>query len=44
LIESKNETLQEENLFVKRNKIAKTLIAKGFEPELVWQYLKENIQ
>jgi regulatory protein len=44
LIESKNESLQEENLFVKRNKIAKTLIAKGFEPELVWQYLKENIQ
>ncbi|MFT7031819.1 MAG: regulatory protein [Cyclobacteriaceae bacterium] len=44
LIESKNETLQEENLFIKRNKISKTLIAKGFESELVWQYLKENIQ
>lgn len=43
LIESKNESVQEENLFVKRNKIAKFVIAKGFEPELVWQILKRDI-
>lgn len=31
---------KEENLFVKRDKIARFAIQKGFEPELVWNELK----
>lgn len=43
LIITKNETLQEDNIYIKRNKIAKSLIARGFEPEMIWVYLKQHI-
>lgn len=43
LINKKNNSIIEENLFVKRNKIAKYLIEKGFESELVWNGIKEII-
>jgi regulatory protein len=42
LIDKKSEQIAEENLFVKRDKIANYLIQKGFEPELVWKVIKEK--
>jgi regulatory protein len=44
LIQKKNTQLSdEENLFAKRDKIAKYLIQKGFEPELTWTLIKQHI-
>lgn len=43
IIEQKNENIEEENLFVKRDKISKYAIQKGFEPDLVWKTIKEMI-
>ena len=31
----------EDNLFIKRDKVAKYAIQKGFEPDLVWKQIKE---
>jgi regulatory protein len=33
--------IEEENLFVKRDKLSKFAIQKGYEPELVWKTLRE---
>jgi regulatory protein len=43
LIEKKSVQSTEENLFKKRDSVAKFLIAKGYESELVWQKVKELI-
>lgn len=43
LIVKKMAHLQEENIFLLRDKIARFAIAKGFEPELVWQEIKHRI-
>ncbi len=40
LIEKKNATLRESDLFKRRNKIAQYLMQKGFEGGLIWQQLK----
>lgn len=44
LIEKKSVQSTEENLFKKRDSVAKFLIAKGYESELVWQKVKELIK
>lgn len=41
LILKKSETLADENIFRKRDKVARYAIGKGYEPELVWGLLKE---
>lgn len=41
LIAKKEKEVRESNLFKKRQKIAKYLITKGYEPELVWSELKD---
>jgi regulatory protein len=41
LIGKKSAQLDEQNPFVRRDKLAKYVIQKGFEPELVWQLVKE---
>jgi regulatory protein len=43
LIQKKSDSVTEENLYVRRDVISKYVIAKGFEPELVWGILKEEI-
>ena len=43
ILQKKMETLFEENLFVKRDKIARYAIQKGYEPEIVWNMLKDLI-
>ena len=40
IIQRKIDTVREENLFVKRDKVARYAIQKGFEPELVWELVK----
>jgi len=40
LIEKKWREITEKDLFVKRNKTAKYLIAKGYEGELVWKKIR----
>ncbi len=43
LIHKKQAQLDEENVFVLRDKIAQYVIQKGYEPELVWSTLKSII-
>lgn len=43
IIEKKNDSISDENLFSKRNKIAKYAIGRGYEPDLVWGTIKEII-
>lgn len=42
LLERKSEIIEEENIFVKRDKLSKYAILKGYEPDLVWKFLKES--
>lgn len=41
LIQKKMPSLKEGNLYKKRDKVARYAIAKGFEPDMVWEMLKE---
>jgi regulatory protein len=41
VLEKKEAALDESNLFVKRDKLAKYAIGRGYEPDLVWRHLKE---
>ncbi len=41
LVAEKLEDIQEENIFIARDKVSKSLIQKGFEPELAWKALKK---
>ena len=41
LVEEKFPNSKADNIYTKRNKVAKFLINRGFEPELVWTKLKE---
>jgi regulatory protein len=40
VIDKKNNLLKEKDPFKRRNKLAQFAIRRGFEPELVWEYLK----
>jgi regulatory protein len=44
LVDKKLEHLQEENPYVKRDKLAGYVIQKGFEPELVWKIVKQKVK
>jgi regulatory protein len=44
LILKKNSQSTEQNSFKKRDAIARYVIAKGYEPELVWQLIKIHIK
>ena len=41
LIEKKRQGLRVSNPYIKNHKIAGFLMSKGFEPDLVWDYLKQ---
>jgi regulatory protein len=41
ILQKKGEESEEENIFIKRDKLSKYAIQKGYEPELVWRSLKE---
>ncbi|MFY0625377.1 MAG: RecX family transcriptional regulator [Reichenbachiella sp.] len=43
LILNKSESLSEANLFAKRDKIAKHVIFKGYESEIVWEMVKDLV-
>ena len=43
LIKKKSTEIKEENLFKKRDKIARFAIGKGYEPDVVWEYLKDSL-
>lgn len=40
LLEKKWDAIEEENLFKKKDKVARHAIMKGFEPDLVWGIIK----
>jgi regulatory protein len=42
LLQKKSTMVKENDLFVKRDQVARFAIQKGFEPELVWKILKEQ--
>lgn len=42
LLEKKSAQVAGQNEFVRRDKISKYAIQKGFEPELVWSMIKSN--
>lgn len=44
LLTKKTSQLNELDLFIKRDRVANYLIQKGFEPELVWPIVKEQIK
>lgn len=41
LLNKKASLVEDQNIFIRKSKIAKYAIGKGFEPDLVWKYLKE---
>ena len=41
LVRKKSLLLTEENLFKKKNKVARFVIGRGFEPELAWEAVNE---
>lgn len=43
LILKKSESINEENLFKKRTKVASFVIYKGYESELVWEFIKDLV-
>lgn len=43
LLEKKSLTIDEPDLFVRRERLANYLIQKGFEPDLVWSIVKDKI-
>lgn len=43
LLRKKSAAIQETNLFKKRDKIARYAIGKGYEPELVWEYVRDLV-
>ena len=43
LLLKKRETMEDSNVYALRDKLSKYAIQKGFEPELVWQVLREVI-
>jgi regulatory protein len=44
LVFKKADQTDEKNIYVKREKLAMHVIQKGFEPELVWEIVKEVIK
>jgi regulatory protein len=44
LIEKKSEEFDFENIFIKKQKIARYIIGKGYESELVWRFMGEEEQ
>lgn len=41
LLKEKSNQVEEPNIFVKRDKLSKYVIQKGYEPDLVWKTIKE---
>lgn len=41
LLEKKLREVAEPNAFKRRDKVARFAIAKGYEPDMVWEYLKD---
>ncbi len=44
ILQKKSGQLEEKNPFIKRDKVARYAIQKGFEPELVWAHVKELVK
>lgn len=42
ILEKKSETVNDQNDFVRRDKLSRYAIQKGYEPELVWSILKDK--
>lgn len=43
LVEKKADALVEKNIFKKRAKVAQYVIRKGYEPDLVWEVVKDMV-
>jgi len=43
IIRKRSVSMQEENPFIKRNKVARYAIQKGYEPDLVWREIKSTM-
>jgi len=41
LIKKKSTEIKDENLFKKRDKVARFVMSKGYEPEMVWEYVRD---
>jgi regulatory protein len=44
LLKKKWAEVKEENLFKKRDKVARFAISKGYEADMVWQYLRDLVE
>ncbi len=43
LIKKKSTEIKEENIYKKRDRIARFAIGKGYEPEMVWEYVRDLV-
>ena len=43
-LSQKLKSLKDSDCYIKKNKLARYAIGKGFEPELVWQWIKVNFK
>jgi regulatory protein len=43
LIKKKANEIKEENLYKKRDKVARFVISKGYEPETVWEFVRDIV-
>lgn len=43
LIKKKSSEIKEENLYKKRDRVARFAIGKGYEPEMVWEYVRDLV-
>jgi regulatory protein len=41
ILESKSDEVKTDNMYVRRDKLSKFAIGKGYEPEIVWMIVKE---
>jgi regulatory protein len=44
LLQKKSALTEEDNVYKKRDKVARFAIGKGYEPEIVWEMLKDLIE
>ncbi len=43
LIKKKSTEIKEENLYKRRDRVARFAIGKGYEPEMVWEYVRDLV-
>ncbi len=43
LFRKKSDQVEDDNIYKKKNRVARFVIGKGYEPELVWEIVNEYV-